>query len=194
MNASSDRELQQWMQVWRSGAEPQASAESIHRYVVRRRRLLRMWIAAELAIVAGGYALLLWAFMAASDPIDRAALAVLAMIVTGALVLSWWTWRGMLRTPGDTTAAWLAQALERTCRARRGVTAGWWLLAAELAVFIPWIGFRLPAELSAWGLLAAVTTFAVAFLLAVGRWVRRDAETLERIGRDLRDDEDGPSD
>ena len=192
MNASSDRELQQWMQVWRSGAEPAASAESIHRYVMRRRRLFGIWVAVDLAIVAGGYVLLASAFMARPDPIDRAAVAVLAILVTGALALSWRTWRGMLRTPGETTAAWLAQALERTRVLRRAVTGGWWLLAAELALFIPWIAFRLISHgvqpVFAWGLLAAVTAFAVAFLLGVGRWARREAETLERIGRDLRDD------
>lgn len=192
MNISSDRELQQWMQIWRSGAEPHASPQSIYRHVVRRRRLLSIWVGLEIAIVAGAFALLSVAFVSRPDPIDRAALAVLAVIATGALAVSWRTWRGMLRTPVQTTAACLAQAIERTRRLRQAVTAGWALLGAELAVFVPWIAYRVhstgPRSFSAWGLLAAVTALAVGFLLAVDRWARREAETLERIGRDLRDE------
>jgi hypothetical protein len=192
MNAWSDRELQEWMQVWRSGVEPQASPQSIYRHVVRRSRLFRLWVAIELAIVAGAYALLAAAFVARPDPLDRTAIAALVLISTAALALSWRTWRGMLRTPGHTTAAWLAQALERTRRLRRGITGGWWLLAAELAVFIPWIGSRLRSHgvgsVAAWGLLAVLTAIVVGFLLVANRWVRRETETLERIGRELEDD------
>jgi hypothetical protein len=68
------------------------------------------------------------------------------------------------------------------------------VLAAQVAVFTPWVyyqlyaGGRTPApriEIFGWGYLALMVGLCVAFILAIQSWSRRDAAAFEQIRREL---------
>ena len=93
----------------------------------------------------------------------------------------------------ETSAAFLDLALARCRRRRRGLTAGWALLAAEVALFIPWIHHRLhlgasptAAEvLTAYGFLATMAGTTAVILVWLGRRTRLDMRELEGLARGL---------
>ena len=72
----------------------------------------------------------------------------------------------------------------------------WPLLAAEVAVFLPWTWYQLygnggvpAAERSvfAWGLLVAMTAIGALALVLAQRWAARDAADLESLRSELMD-------
>jgi hypothetical protein len=193
MNAT-DRELQDWMEAWRGDPESLAPPEAIVRFVRRRDRVIAVWAAGEAVVGVVFLAFVLWRAVADPDPAGKLAMALLALVIIGAMAFAWWNWRGVLRAASGTTASYVALAIERSRSFRRGVRAGWIILIAEVTVFIPWIahilydGARAPTaaqERFAWGLLAGLSTLAAGCLVAVGRWVRRDREEIERLRSEL---------
>ena len=196
MSVSPDPELQEWTEAWQADRTPLAAPEAIRRHVRRRSRWLAFWIGGELAIGLVFTTLLLRRVVTESDPWERVAMSMLAMIAIGATGLSWWNWRGTLRTSAQTTAAFLGLSLTRVHRLRRAVRVGWGVLLAEVAVFVPWIAHRHysgPANTSigeasfSWGLLGLLTLLGVALLAALDRSARREAAVLEALEADLGD-------
>jgi hypothetical protein len=140
---------------------------------------------------------LLWRALIDPDPVGRLAMGLLALITVSALAFSWVNWRGAIRTSTGTTTAFLSLSLERLRRLRRGLYAGWSILAAEIAIFVPWIWHRLyagagppseAAERFAWGLLGGVTLLGVALLAGLHAWARREARMLDGLKRELGED------
>lgn len=193
----SDLELRDWMNAWQAAedAPEPAAREALLRQVKRRTLGLALLAASEAALTAGTLALLAWLVRRSPYAVDWALAAGLAFLALGALAFTVWNRRGVWRAPAETTAALLAFSLARARRRQRGLRAGWWLLAAELALFVPWIWLRLveatgapPAGADlAWsyGFLAFWIGGAAAILAALVRWTRREVRHLEALRREL---------
>ncbi|MEW6321335.1 MAG: hypothetical protein AB1635_09625 [Acidobacteriota bacterium] len=190
MNQLPNHDLDQWTRAWHADEAPVTPPDAIRGHVRRRSRRLRVWLAGEAAVGLGALAVLARLIVVETDPAERAAFALLGLVVLGATLFAWHNWRDVLAPSADTTAHYLELAVERARRARRAVAAGWWILGAEVAVFVPWIGYRLyggvesataESQAFAWGLLAALCAAAMVALVAAGRWARRDEATIAAL-------------
>ena len=193
-----DEELRAWMDDWRAeepGAlEPgsrQDDSEAVAAIVrrVKRRTLgLRLLAAGEVTLVACALTALTLFALRSRHPLDVAAMAGLGLLSIAAAAFGFWNRRGLWGPADETTAAYLALTLARCRRRLTGLRAGRWLLAAETAIFIPWIWHRLhqgagspgPALCAmAYGYLALVAGVALALVLWLERWSRRELAGLE---------------
>jgi len=194
MTTARDREMQQWMDAWHASDEASAAPEAIRRHVGRRRLLFAFWVGCEIVVCGGMLSFLLHRVLTHPDPVEKLAMGLLALITVSALAFSWWNWRGVILTGTGATSAYIALSVERTRRFRRAVYVGWAILAAEVAVFVPWISYRLyagpdappaGAERFGWGLLAGITAAAVVLLSGLHMWTRREARILDELRREL---------
>jgi hypothetical protein len=194
----TDLEMREWMDAWQAAeaAPPPAAVREALLHRVKRRTLgLALLAASEAVLSAGVLVFLGWLVRRSPYPVDWALAAGLALLTVGALAFSLWHRRGVWRAPAETTAALLGFSLARARRRLRGLRAGWWLLGAELALFVPWIWLRLveatgapPAGADlAWsyGFLAVWIGGAATILAALGRWTRREIRRLEALRREL---------
>jgi hypothetical protein len=193
----TDLELREWMDAWQAAdAAPEPSArEALLRRAKRRSRGLVLLAASEAVLSAGVLVFLAWLVRRSPYPVDWALAAGLALLTVGALAFSLWNRRGVWRAPAETTAALLAFSLARARRRLRGLRAGWWLLGAELALFVPWIWLHLVEKTGAppagadlvwsYGFLAVWIGGAAAILAALVRWSRREIRHLEALRREL---------
>jgi hypothetical protein len=192
---STDRELQQWMDAWQAETGERTAPEAIRAHVRRRSLQLGVWLAGEIVVAGLAIAFVIRAALATADPVDRIAMALLAVIASGALALSWWNWRGTVRATARTTREFVRLSVERWRRLRRAIVLGWGLLAAEVLVLAPWVWHRLyggtappsaDAERFGWGLLVLLSTLAALLLGALHLWARREerrvGEMLQQIG------------
>lgn len=198
MTEHVDRELQAWMADWQAATAQMAPAAQVRRIVRRRTWQLALWVSGEVIIGAVALTVLVHRVWTETDLLERVAMGLLALVTSGALLFTWWNWRGALGARAERTATHLALSIERSRRFARAVRAGWVLLALELAVFTPWVAYRLYGDgraatgavgLFAWGLLAGMTVAGATGLIALGRWTARDARVLDQLRREL--DEDG---
>lgn len=196
MSMSPERELEQWASTWRMDEGPRPAPDAIRHYVQRRSRLLVTWLVGEVVIGVGGATWLVRRLVVESDPVDKAAMGLLAVVAAGAVLLSWRTWHRVISVSGGTTAAHLELAAERARRLRLALRAGRWILASEVAVFTPWIWHRLyagvplaspQAQFRAWGVLAIMTAVGAVGLHLAHRWQRRDQRTIEELRHDFED-------
>jgi hypothetical protein len=194
MTTSPDRELQQWIETWQADEEAPAAPEAIRRHVARRSAMLAATVTGEVLLGAGMLAFLLHRVVTQPDPVEKVAMGLLALIALAAGGFSLWNWRGAIRSTAGTTAAFLALSADRSRRLRRAIRVGWAILAAEIAVFVPWVSHRLyggagspsaGAEWFAWSFLASLTALAVALLTGLHAWARREARILDDLRREL---------
>jgi hypothetical protein len=187
----SDDELQEWMADWQDQAAPSPQAlERIRRRVRRQSLGMALVLAAELILAAGALIFLLHFALRHPDPMDVTAMAGFSLLVLWVTAFSLWNRRGLWRPAAETTDAFLALSIDRGRRRLRSLKAGGWLLAGEVALFIPWIWYRLhrrPAApslgdaLAAYGFLVLVAGVAVAILVWTGRRARRELRALEAL-------------
>lgn len=191
---SSDRELQEWIDAWQADAGDRVDPDTIRAHVRRRSVQLGLWLAGEIVVAGLAMALVIGAALATTDPVDRLAMALLTVIVAGALALSWWNWRGTVRATAKTTSEYVQLSVERWRRLRRAIVLGWYLLGAEVLVLAPWVWHRLyggptppsaDAERFGWGLLLALTTLAALLLGALHVWARREGERVATLEREV---------
>ena len=196
MTTSPDRDLQQWMDAWQADAGVRTAPDTIRAHVRQRTIQLAVWLVAEAAVCAIALALVSGAAMRLDDPLDRLAMALLALIAVGALALSWWNWSGTIRAAATTTREFVALSAERARRLRRAIALGWGILGAEVLVLTPWVWHRLyggiippspGAERFGWGLLVGLTCLAVVFLGALHIGARREAKRIDELQRELGD-------
>jgi hypothetical protein len=196
MTTSPDRELQRWMDAWQADEGERTAPDAIRAHVRRRTAQLAVWLVVEAAVSAAALALVIRGAIMLSSPLDRLAMALLALIAAGALALSWWNWGGTIRATGRTTSEFVALSAERTRRLRRGVALGWGVLAAEVLVLAPWVWHRLyggitpptaGAERFAWGLLVGLTSLAALLLGAAHVSSRREARRIDELREELGD-------
>ena len=186
MTREPDDELRDWMADWQADPEPAPEVRDAIRQRVKRKSL-RMVLATafEILFALAMLALVVWSALKESTPINVGAMACLALLILWATGCSLWYLRGTWRPSAETTSAFVALSLLRCHRRLRAVRAGWWLLALELAVMIPWIVLSLEAKTAAFGLLAVLTALVSAFLIVAERRTRRELREWEEMGGSL---------
>lgn len=194
MTPSTDQELRAWIDEWQAETTPSLAADQIRQYVQRRSRLLRVFAVGDTLIGAGFLLFLTHRVLTQTDPMEKLAMGLLAIITVAATLFGWINWRGTIKARGEDTATFVALAVSRVRRLERSVRAAWWILAAQFVVFAPWIWHRLYADgarpslgsqLWSWGLLALMMSIAVSFVLAMQRWSRREARIVDDLQREL---------
>lgn len=188
-----DHELTAWMDDWqaeepRSATNPAIDPAAILRQVKRRSLGLKLLTAGELLLAAGALAGLTLFALRHSDPIDIAVMASFCLLTVAALAFACWNRRGLWKPAAETTAAYLTLARNRARRRQEALRVSWWLLAAETALFIPWIWHTLHAGggrpglfsyAMAYGYLALVVGLMAAVIGWLERWTRRERAGLE---------------
>ena len=194
MTVSQDQELQAWVSAWQTASERPIAVDEVGVRVRQRIRRLRLWAATEAVVGVVALAVVSYRFVFEAALFEKVAMALLGVIALSGLALSWWQWQGVWRASAASTAEFLTGSMERSRRLQRYLAAGWVLLVAEVAVFVPWIRYRLdsrPAtvpqsvEWFAWGLLTVMVAGAAVFLLIAQRRVRSERESLAAIEREL---------
>jgi hypothetical protein len=197
----NDPELKEWTSDWQAG-EPDSSADALRLYAEGRRGFMWTWVMIELTI--GGIAAPLLAYMGwmTANEAERWAMYLLLLITIAAMCTGWWNWRGSLLASAKTTAEYVAVSTERLRRMRQAWRIGWVVLVAQTAVFSAWIWNLLyegPAaptlfsERFAWTWLALMSLSAVAFLMWMDRWIRRDEEKFASLKRELDMPDEAPT-
>jgi hypothetical protein len=194
MSGDSELDVQRLIGVWQAPSAASTAADDIRDYVRRRSRLLRLWFGGELAVGTAFLAFLTHRAVTHSDPVEQLAMALLALITAAAMAFGIWNWYGALDASAADTRTFVAISTARAHRLARSIRASWVVLAAQIAVFTPWVYHRLYAggrdpslasEVFGWGLLTMMVILAVVFILAVQWWARRDATVLRQIRREL---------
>lgn len=200
MSTQVDHELKAWMDDWRSEADaaPRTTpTEEIRKHVRRRQHQLIWWVACEVAICVGFLAFILHRALTQTDPVEKIAMGALGLVILTVMVFGAWNWRGAMTASAETTAAYLAIAIERSRRMQRSVRAGWAVLVGEVSVFVPWIWYQLHGDGSApsvdraafaWAFLTFMVLLGVLLILLVQRGIREDVHRLEALRRELTDD------
>lgn len=197
MTEQADRELQTWMADWQAVAPASGPAEQIRRHARSRNRMATLWVASEWGIGLGALVFLVHRILTQGDPMEQVAMGLLALVTASALGFTWWNWYGALGSQGESTRTYVTLSIERTRRFARAVRAGWVLLAVELAIFTPWVAYRLYSQdpvaspsrqAFGWAWLAGMTALGAAGLVALERWTAREARQLERLRTELEDD------
>jgi hypothetical protein len=185
-NGQPDNELRDWRADWQADPEPAPEVRDAIRQRVQRKSLrMALGVAFEIVFALGMLAFVVWSALREPTPINAGAMACLALLILWATGCSLWYLRGTWRPSAETTSAFLDLSLLRCRRRLRAVRAGWWLLAVELAVMIPWIVFSLKAKGAAFGLLAALTVLVSAFLIVAERRTRRELREWEEMRASL---------
>lgn len=181
-----DDELLEWRAGWQADPEPAPEVRDLIRRRVKRRSL-KMALSTAGELVTGIAMLVFVAWSALRDPtaINVGAMACLALLILWAMSFSLWYLRGTWRPRAETTSAFVALSVLRCQRRLQALRAGWWLLALELAVMIPWICLRLKAQAAAWSLLAFLTALVSVCLIAAQRRTRRELREWEEMRASL---------
>lgn len=186
MTKEPDDELRDWMADWQAEPEPALEVRDAIRRRVQRKSL-RMALAAilETVFALAMLAFVVWSALREPTLINAGAMACLALLILWATGCSLWYLRGTWRPNAETTSAFLDLSILRCQRRLRAVRAGWWLLALELAVMIPWIVLSLKAKTAGFGLLAVLTVLVSAFLIVAEKRTRRELREWEETRKSL---------
>jgi hypothetical protein len=186
-----DEELREWITDWQAGAEPAAEVrDAIRRRVKRQSFKMALYAAGEMVFGLSMLAFVIYSAAVRPAPFHLAAMGGLALLILWALAYSLWSLRGTWRPSAETTAAFLNLSILRCQRRLGAVRAGWWLLALELAILIPWLFESLGAGPLAYGLLAVLTVLVTAFLIGTKRQVLGDLQELEQLQKAMDSDEE----
>lgn len=188
-------DFKQWATEWQAGGiRDTATDEQIRHYVKKRGGLVWSFLVTDFVIAGIALPLLVYLGIATDSDAQRLAMLSLASITIGAVGFGWWNWRGVLRASAASVSEFIAISEERLRRMRLAWRIAWFVLAAQVVVYVLWIPSQLqaggtppsPGQLRfAWGWLAGFTLAAVMGLLWFGRWLKRDAARFEAIRRDL---------
>ena len=183
MNIERELDWQALAQDWQALERPlPASAlEQLAARVHARGRWLALWVLGECTVAVVAIAVLLRLAINADDMPDRLAMWSLTAVGVAATVFGLWNWRGAWRPVGASQQAYLELSFARCARLRRAAVAGYWVLAAEIVCFVPWIaavlinaGAGLRAYVGAYLYLAVFVAGAIVVLVATQRWVARE--------------------
>ena len=191
---SERQELRQWIEDWQTADEAAPPEESIRLFVERRTRRLRLWAVIDAIIGSAFLTFLLHRTVTHPDPIEKIAMGLLGVLTAGTVAFGVWNWRGVRAANAQNTQAFVSLSIERARRLRRAIRAGWVVLTIEVAVFVPWVWYRLyglgespsPAEERfGWGFLAGMTALAVIFLVAMSAQASRDERRLAELREEM---------
>jgi hypothetical protein len=191
-----DDELREWMADWQAEPEPAPEVrDAIRRRVKRQSLKMALATAGEMLFALAMLAFVIVSAYARPTALNIVAMGGLALLILWSMGYSLWSLRGTWRPSAETTAAFLALSILRCHRRLRTLRAGWWLLALELAIMIPWLYLGLNSDSSrspaagdyavAAGALVYLTGIVVAFLIGGERKVRRERAELEEMRRGL---------
>lgn len=195
-----DPELQAWKAAWQAPEQESPGGtgtlpEALRRQVRRRSLALRWMTTGEAVFTLLAVVLLGSLARSLGTPLDFFTLTAFALLAAGAFGFSLWNRWGLWRPSAESTLAYLDLALLRCRRRRRGLRAGWVLLALEVALYVPWIAHRLAlnaghpgrgfSPLASYGLLAGAAGLTAAILAALGVRTRREQAALEELRRGM---------
>lgn len=194
MTANHDVDLKDLAGDWQAAPYDPASAEEIKHYVAKRSGLL--WSFAVIDVVIAGIALpiLLYYGIATKDKVERLVMLALASITIATVAFGWWNWRGVLRASATSVSEYVAISAERLRRMRLAWRTAWFVLAAQVTLYVIWIPSHMhagatppsPGQLRfAWAWLAGLVLAFVMGLLWYGRWLKRDTARFEALRREL---------
>lgn len=187
----SDDELREWMADWQAEPEPAPEVrDAIRRRVKRQSLKMALSLAGEGGLTVGLLAIVANSAVRWPEPLNLAAMAGLAALILWAMGSGLWYRRGTWRPAAETTSAFLDLSILRCRRRLAALRAGWFLLAVELAILVPWLLVLLGGEplrdyVGAFGFLVLLTALVVAFsVIARGR-TRRELREMEAARRSL---------
>lgn len=192
--SSTDKEMESWAAAWQAAPpqSPEPEVEALRRRVERRSRWLVLETVGEALISAAALGLLLRSALAEPVAWNLATMAGLALLIVWIWVFALWNRRGLWRPEAATFAAHLEISLRRGQRRLRGLQAGWWLLAGEAFLLVPWLwrvnhSRGLPSATAdfLWGViaLAGLCALAAGVLTLLGRRTLREIAELEDLRR-----------
>jgi len=192
---NTDHELAQWRASWQAEETASASgaAVDVRRIVATQRR--RMAASHIFGTIFAAALLIFSGVMAYRDSsTERLAWAAviwtLTLVATGFLIRNW---RGLWTEDDNSSSAFLALARQRCHASLRAVRFGYWLVAIELVIALPWLSwdylaFKRPRGADPSGTLTAL---GATILLAAIYWTffafqrrrkLREMHRLEELG------------
>ncbi len=192
MNATVERDWQDWGTAWRQGGTVSLPEAGIRLVVERQTRRLRFTLAMECLVTVLVGVGVLWIVLAerTTAALVWGAAAVLHAAVVWIFTL--WNRRGTWRPLSQAVGDYLALALARCEREARAARFGFWLVVSESAAVMAWVlaspRATEPAGPDWWwipptGVTAAVVGWTVWF----GRRANRQAAKLRELARQLDD-------
>ena len=191
MNVDRELDWQVLASDWQALEQPlpPQSLERLAGRVHARGRLLATWVIGECTVAAVAIVVLLRLAINADDLPDRLAMWSLATIAAAAMAFGLWNWRGAWRPVAGSQQAYIDLSIARCARLRRAASVGYWVLAAEVVCFVPWIAARLinsgagpRGYAAAYLYLGALVAGAVLALRAIHRWVAREEDAVRGFG------------
>jgi hypothetical protein len=187
----ADDELREWIADWQTEPEPAPEVrDAIRRRVKRQTLKMMLSLAGEVVLTLGLLGIVINSAVRWPEPLNLAAMAGLVVLIFWAIGSSLWFRRGTWRPSAETTSAFLDLSILRCRRRLAALRAGWFLLAMEEAILIPWLCVLLNGKpagdyIRAFGFLVLMTVLVVAFSLTVQRRTRRELEEMEAVRRSL---------
>lgn len=185
--SEQETELARWATDWQASAPPvsllrdDAPWARLRRQVEWRGRLLKWVLAGEVLLVGLGIAVVLRLALHFGRPVDFTFAAALSAFFVGLLGYALWNRRGLWSAASASSAAFLELALKRNERRQRSLRWFGWIVAAELALLVPWLLSDLQhrgADAAAYGQVIAVAG-AVVGVVALGVTLARRYTRLE---------------
>lgn len=187
MNVDRELDWQVLASDWQALEQP-LPPQSLERLAARvrtRGRLLAVWVIGECTVAAVAIAVLVRLAINADNLPDRLTMSSLTAIAAATAVFALWNWRGAWRPVAASQQAYIDLSIARCARLRRATSVGYWVLAAEVACFVPWIaagllnsGAGLRAYVAAYLYLGALVAGAIVALRAIHRWVTREEQAV----------------
>jgi len=197
-----DQELKDWQATWQSAAETAAPAPpfDIRRHAARAGRRLTvryaagcLWAVALLAfstVYAMRHPTLQWLLWAV-------AVWIATLVAVGFMI---WNGRGLWTAASQSNAAYVELSRRRCLAELRAIRFGYALLLAELIVVTPWLlwnffsklgspAFELPAHLTGFAVLMALTAGYLVWFTTYRRRKLRELELLAEFQRSVDEDD-----
>ena len=191
MNVDRELDWQVLASDWQALEQP-LPPQSLERLAARvraRGRLLATWVVGECTFAAVAIAVLLRLAINADNMADSVAMWSLAAIAASTTAFGLWNWRGAWRPVAASHQAYIDLSIARCARLRRAASTGYWVLAAEVMCFVPWIAARLinsgaglRGYAGAYLYLGAFVAGAILALRAIHRWVTREEDAVRGFG------------
>jgi len=187
MNVDRELDWQVLASEWQALEQPlpPSSVQRLAARVHARGRLLVAWVIGECTVATVAIVVLLRLAINADDLPDLLAMWSLTTIAAAAMAFGLWNWRGAWRPVAASQKAYIDLSIARCGRLRRAASVGYWVLAAEVACFVPWIaaglinsGAGLRAYVAAYLYLGALVAGALFALRAIRRWVAREEQAV----------------
>ena len=197
MNVERELDWQALASDWQALERPlpPPALEKLTARVHARGRLLAAWVIGECVIAVVALTVLLRLATTADDLPTQLAMWSLTVIAVAATVFGLWNWHGAWRPVTQSQQAFIDLSMARCARMRRAANAGYWVLAAEVVCFVPWIaavlinaGGGLRAYVGAYLYLAVLAVGAIVFLRAVQRWVAREELAIREFAKSAWDE------